>query len=56
LLERIDVSGSISAAANAMGMSFKAAWQAVETMNDMSDQPVVSRPCPRRALPTPSAS
>jgi len=26
LLERIDASGSISAAANAMGMSYKAAW------------------------------
>lgn len=43
LLERIDASGSISAAANAMGMSYKAAWQAVETMNNMSEQPVVSR-------------
>ena len=34
LLERIDASGSISAAANTMGMSYKAAWQAVEAMNN----------------------
>ncbi len=43
LLERIDASGSISAAANAMGMSYKAAWQAVEAMNNLSEQPVVAR-------------
>lgn len=43
LLERIDASGSISAAANAMGMSYKAAWQAVEAMNNQSEQPLVAR-------------
>ena len=43
LLERIDASGSISAAAHAMGMSYKAAWQAVETMNNLSEQAVVAR-------------
>jgi molybdate transport system regulatory protein len=43
LLERIDASGSISTAAGAMGMSYKAAWQAVESMNNMSEQPVVER-------------
>jgi molybdate transport system regulatory protein len=43
LLERIDASGSISAAANAMGMSYKAAWQAVEAMNNLSEQPTVAR-------------
>lgn len=43
LLERIDASGSISAAANAMGMSYKAAWQAVEAMNNLSEQAVVAR-------------
>ena len=43
LLERIDASGSIAAAANAMGMSYKAAWQAVEAMNNVSEQPVVAR-------------
>lgn len=43
LLERIDSCGSISGAASAMGMSYKAAWQAVEAMNNMSEQPVVER-------------
>jgi molybdate transport system regulatory protein len=43
LLERIDASGSISAAANAMGMSYKAAWQAVEAMNNLSETPLVAR-------------
>lgn len=43
LLERIDVSGSISAAATAMGMSYKAAWQAVEAINNLSREPLVVR-------------
>ncbi len=43
LLERIDATGSISAAANAMGMSYKAAWEAVEAVNNLSDQPLVER-------------
>ncbi|MBU1235544.1 MAG: TOBE domain-containing protein [Gammaproteobacteria bacterium] len=43
LLERIDGSGSISTAASAMGMSYKAAWQAVEAMNNLSEQPLVER-------------
>lgn len=43
LLARIDASGSISAAAQAMGMSYKAAWQAVEAMNNLSEQPLVER-------------
>jgi molybdate transport system regulatory protein len=43
LLERIDASGSISAAANAMGMSYKAAWQAVEAINNLSEEPLVER-------------
>ena len=43
LLERIDGSGSISTAASDMGMSYKAAWQAVESMNNLSEQPVVER-------------
>ena len=43
LLERIDASGSISAAAAAMGMSYKAAWQAVEALNNLSEQPLVAR-------------
>lgn len=43
LLERIDATGSISQAANAMGMSYKAAWEAVETINNLSEQPLVER-------------
>ena len=43
LLERIDASGSISTAASTMGMSYKAAWQAVEGMNNLSEHPVVER-------------
>ncbi|SDH16899.1 TOBE domain-containing protein [Propionivibrio dicarboxylicus] len=43
LLERIDATGSISTAATDMGMSYKAAWQAVECMNNLSEHPVVER-------------
>ena len=43
LLERIDVTGSISAAASSMGMSYKAAWEAVEAINNLSEQPLVER-------------
>ena len=43
LLERIDATGSISAAASAMGMSYKAAWEAVEGINNLSEQPLVER-------------
>ncbi len=43
LLERIDGSGSISAAAKAMGMSYKAAWEAVLAVNNLSPEPVVER-------------
>lgn len=43
LLEHIDAAGSITAAANAMGMSYKAAWEAVEAINNLSEQPLVER-------------
>ena len=43
LLERIDASGSITAAATAMGMSYKAAWEAVEAINNLSEEPLVER-------------
>ncbi len=43
LLEHIDATGSITAAANAMGMSYKAAWEAVEAINNLSEQPLVER-------------
>ncbi len=43
LLERIDSLGSISAAASAMGMSYKAAWQAIEAVNNLSTEPIITR-------------
>jgi len=43
LLANIAEHGSISAAARAMGMSYKAAWDAVDAMNNVSEQPLVVR-------------
>jgi molybdate transport system regulatory protein len=43
LLRRIGDTGSISKAARAMGMSYKAAWDAVDVMNNLSPQPLVER-------------
>lgn len=43
LLEQISETGSISAAARAMGMSYKAAWEAVDAMNNLAEQPLVER-------------
>jgi len=43
LLEHIGVSGSISAAARVMGMSYKAAWDAIDAMNNLADQPLLIR-------------
>lgn len=42
LLERIAASGSISAAGRAMGMSYKRAWQLVETLNGYFKAPLVT--------------
>ncbi|MAC77886.1 MAG: molybdenum-binding transcriptional regulator [Rhodobacteraceae bacterium] len=41
LLERIQTTGSIAAAGREMGMSYKRAWQLVETMNSMFRDPLV---------------
>ena len=41
LVERIAETGSISAAARAMGMSYRRAWQLVEAMNRACREPVV---------------
>ncbi len=41
LLEAIIQQGSISAAARAVGMSYKGAWDAIDAMNNLSDQPLV---------------
>lgn len=43
LLELIDEHGSINKAASSMGMSYKAAWLAVEAINNMSIEKVVIR-------------
>lgn len=43
LLEAIDQQGSISQAAKAVPMSYKAAWDAVDDMNNVAPQPLVHR-------------
>ena len=41
LIERIAATGSISAAAREMGMSYRRAWQLVEALNAAYREPVV---------------
>lgn len=41
LLEAIDKTGSISAAAKLMGMSYRRAWELVDVMNRCFDEPLV---------------
>jgi len=41
LLEAIETTGSISGAAREMGMSYRRAWQLVDTMNQSFREPVV---------------
>ena len=43
LLERIRDTGSIAAAGREMGMSYKRAWQLVDTLNAMFRDPLVER-------------
>jgi molybdate transport system regulatory protein len=43
LLEAIERHGSISQAAKAVPLSYKAAWDALDAMNNLSDQPLVQR-------------
>ncbi|HCA27329.1 MAG TPA: molybdenum-dependent transcriptional regulator [Betaproteobacteria bacterium] len=42
LLEKIDACGSISQAAKAMKMSYKAAWDAVDAMNNIAGEALVT--------------
>ena len=42
LLEQIDSSGSISAAARTMDMSYKRAWDLVEDLNVLFGRPLVA--------------
>lgn len=43
LLATLDQTQSISAAAKAVGLSYKAAWNAIEAMNNLADRPLVER-------------
>ena len=43
LLRAIDAHGSISAAAREMGMSYKAAWDAIDAINNLAGTPLVVR-------------
>lgn len=43
LLEEINRRGSIAAAARAVGMSYKAAWLAVDRMNRLAERPLLER-------------
>jgi molybdate transport system regulatory protein len=43
LLEQIEKTGSISGAARATGMSYKATWDAVDAMNNLAPVPILSR-------------
>ena len=43
LLEAIGEFGSISSAAKKVGLSYKAAWEAVDTMNNLSHLPLVTK-------------
>lgn len=42
LLETIDDLGSISAASRALGLSYKGAWDAVQALNNLFEQPLVA--------------
>lgn len=42
LLEQVGATGSISAAARAAGMSYKAAWDAIDSLNNVAGNPVVA--------------
>ena len=43
ILRRVGEAGSISAAARAAGVSYKAAWQALETLGNLAGTPVVDK-------------
>jgi molybdate transport system regulatory protein len=43
LLSKIGETGSITAAARAVGMSYKGAWDAIDAMNNLADEPLVMR-------------
>ena len=45
ILQRIGEVGSISEAARGANVSYKAAWQALETLSNLAGAPLVSTPC-----------
>ena len=49
LLEAIEAHGSISQAAKQVPLSYKAAWDAVDAMNNLADRPLVERSTGGRA-------
>lgn len=49
LLEEIDRQGSITQAAKRVPLSYKAAWDAVDAMNNLADEPLVERSTGGRA-------
>ena len=40
LLAKIGETGSITAAARAVGMSYKGAWDVIDAMNNLADEPL----------------
>lgn len=43
LLAKIQETGSITAAARAVGISYKGAWDAIDAMNNLAEEPLVTR-------------
>jgi molybdate transport system regulatory protein len=43
LMERIDTLGSIAAAGRAMGMSYRRAWELIDSVNQYFSKPVVTK-------------
>src|SRR5262245_8323582 len=43
LLELVDALGSIAAAGRAMGMSYRRAWELIDSINQCFSEPVVSK-------------
>lgn len=43
LLQAIEATGSVSQAAKQVGMSYKAAWDAVEIINNLAGEPLIDR-------------
>ncbi len=50
LLDAIHQTGSISAAAKRMGMSYRRAWELVDAMNQCFQQPKSCSPSPRNSI------